>query len=539
MPIYRRFLLKKLSLRTAIAAALFSTAAAVSAKPLVVCTEASPEGFDIVQYTTAVTADASAETILERLIAFTPGTTDTVPGLAESWDISADGLSYTFKLRRGVKFQTTDYFKPTRDMNADDVVWSFQRQLDPKHPWHALSLVGYPYFESMGFKDLLKSVEKVDDYTVKFTLTRPESPFLRDLAMPFTSIYSAEYADQLLAAKKTAELNSKPIGTGPFILTRYAKDAQVRYKANPDYWKSKVPSETLIFAVTLDNNTRLQKLKANECQVALYPKPDDIANIKADPNLKIEEMEAMMTSYVAINTSHKYLSDVRVRQAINLAFDKQSYIRALFGEGKATAGVGPYPPTMIGYDHDRQGPAHDPDKARALLKEAGVPEGQTFTLFARNGGAVTNPNPMVGAQMLQADLAKVGIKLDIRIMEWGEMLKRAKAGEHDMVFAGWAGDNGDPDNFLTPNLSCEAAKNGENYARWCNKQFEDAITRAREVTEPAERAALYKQAQDVFNQEQPWISLAYPKLFVAMRKNVEGFHISPLTNNNFTSTGVK
>ena len=531
--------MKKLALRASIAATLLSAAVTVSARPLVVCTEASPEGFDIVQYTTAVTADASAETILERLVAFAPGTTDTVPGLAERWDISPDGLTYTFKLRPGVKFQTTDYFKPGRDMNADDVVWSFQRQLDPNHPWHALSLVGYPYFESMGFKDLLKSVEKLDDHTVRFVLTRPEAPFLRDLAMPFTSIYSAEYAGQLLASGKTADLNSKPVGTGPFILTRYAKDAQVRYKANPDYWKGKVPSEALILAITLDNNTRLQKLKANECQVALYPKPDDIANIKADPNLKIDEMEAMMTSYVAINTSRPYLSDKRVRQAINLAFDKQAYLKALFGDGKATAGVGPYPPTMIGYDHESSGPAYDPEKARALLKEAGVPQGQVFTVFARNGGGVTNPNPMVGAQMLQADLAKVGIKLDVRIMEWGEMLKRAKKGEHDLVFAGWAGDNGDPDNFLTPNLSCDAAKNGENYARWCNKAFEDAITRARETTDPAQRAALYKQAQVVFNQEQPWISLAYPKLFVAMRKNVDGFHISPLTNNNFTSTGVK
>ena len=531
--------MKLLSLRASIAIALLSAAASVSAKPLVVCTEASPEGFDIAQYTTAVTADASAETILERLVAFTPGTTDTVPGLAESWDISADGLTYTFKLRKSVKFQTTDYFKPTREMNADDVVWSFQRQLDPKHPWHALSLVGYPYFESMDFQNLLKSVEKVDDSTVKFTLTRPESPFLRDLAMPFTSIYSAEYADQLLKSNKTGEFNSKPIGTGPFILTRYAKDAQVRYKANPDYWKGKVPSEALIFAITLDNNTRLQKLKANECQVALYPKPDDIANIKADPNLKIDEMESMMTSYVAINTSHKYLSDARVRQAINLAFDKKSYIRALFGEGKATEGVGPYPPTMMGYDTESQPTPYDPEKARALLKEAGVPEGQVFTLFARNGGAVTNPNPMVGAQMLQSDLAKVGIKLDIRIMEWGEMLKRAKKGEHDMVFAGWAGDNGDPDNFLTPNLSCDAAKNGENYARWCNADFQKLIDKARETVNPEERAGLYEQAQAIFNKDQPWISMAHTRMFTAMRKNVEGYQISPLTTNNFATTQVK
>jgi dipeptide transport system substrate-binding protein len=531
--------MKLLCLRTSIALAVFSVALSVSAKPLVVCTEASPEGFDIVQYTTAVTADAAAETILNRLVDFAPGTTDVIPGLAERWEISPDGLTYTFHLRQGVKFQTTDYFKPTRTLNADDVLWSFQRQLDPKHPWHDKSLIGFPYFESMGFTELLKSVEKLDDSTVKFTLTRPESPFLRDMAMAFASIYSAEYGDQLLKSGKTDDLNSKPIGTGPFILVRYAKDAQIRYKANPDYWKGQVPSEALIFAITLDNNTRLQKLKANECQIALYPKPDDIANIKADPNLKIDEMEAMMTSYIAMNTSHKYLSDVRVRQAINMAFDKKSYIKALFGTGKATEGVNPYPPTLLGYDADIQNPPHDLAKARELIKQAGVPEGTVFTLFTRNGGAVTNPNPLVGAQMLQSDLAQIGIKVDIRVLEWGEMLKRAKHGEHDMVFAGWAGDNGDPDNFLTPNLSCDAAKNGENYARWCDKTFEDAISSARANTDPAERAALYKQAQQAFHKEQPWISLAYPKLFTAMRKNVEGYHISPLTTNNFATTQVK
>lgn len=164
--------MKLLSLRNLIALALLSVAVSVSANPPVLCTEASPEGFDMVQYTTAVTADAVAETVFNRLADFKPGTTEVIPALAESWDISEDGLTYTFHLRKGVKFHTTDYFKPTRDMNADDVLWSFQRQLDPKHPWHDKSSVGFPYFESMGFKELLKSVEKTDDYTVKFTLTR-------------------------------------------------------------------------------------------------------------------------------------------------------------------------------------------------------------------------------------------------------------------------------------------------------------------------------------------------------------------------------
>ncbi|MEN5238295.1 ABC transporter substrate-binding protein [Pseudomonas sichuanensis] len=531
--------MKSLPLRAALAAVILGAASTVAAKPLVVCTEASPEGFDIVQYTTAVTADASAETIFNRLVDFKPGTTDIQPALATHWDISPDGLVYTFHLREGVKFHSTDYFTPTRDFNADDVLWSLNRQLRPDHPWHDKSSVGYPYFESMAFKDLLKSVEKTDDHTVVITLTRPEAPFLHDLGMAFTSIYSAEYGDQLLKAGKTAELNSKPIGTGPFVFQRYNKDAQVRYKPNPDYFRGKPPADALIFAIATDSNVRLQKLRANECQVALYPKPDDVSSIKADPKLKVAEIEALVTGYIAMNTEHKYLSDVRVRKAINMAFDRQTHVDQLFGKGNAMVGVNPYPPSMLGYNSANQNPPHDLDKARALLKEAGVPEGTVITLFTRNGGGATNPNPRLSAEMLQADLAKVGIKLDIRVMEWAEMLRRAKNGEADLVSTGWAGDNGDPDNFLSPLLSCDAAKSGENYARWCNPKFQQLITRAREAIDNDERAKLYSEALAVYDEDQPWISMAHPKMFTAMRENVEGYVINPLTNNNFATTKVK
>ncbi len=156
-------------LRAAIAAALLSVAVGATAKPLVVCTEASPEGFDMVQYTTAVTADAVAETIFNRLADFKPGTTEVIPALAESWDISDDGLTYTFHLRKGVKFHTTDYFKPTRDMNADDVVWSFQRQLDPNHPWHKLSSVGFPTLKAWASRNCSRASRKS-------TSTRSSSP---------------------------------------------------------------------------------------------------------------------------------------------------------------------------------------------------------------------------------------------------------------------------------------------------------------------------------------------------------------------------
>ncbi|APO80299.1 ABC transporter substrate-binding protein [Pseudomonas putida] len=538
-PPMQRAFMKSLPLRLALAALVLGSATQLAAKPLVVCTEASPEGFDIVQYTTAVTADASAETVFNRLVDFKPGTTEVQPALAERWDISADGLTYTFHLRQGVKFHTTDYFKPTRNFNADDVLWSLNRQLDPNHPWHDKTSVGYPYFESMGFKDLLKSVNKADEHTVVITLNRPEAPFLRDMAMGFTSIYSAEYGDQLLKAGKAAELNSKPIGTGPFIFQRYNKDAQVRFKPNPDYFRGKPPADALVFAIATDSNVRLQKLRANECQVALYPKPDDVPSIKQDPKLKVEEIEALVTGYISMNTEHKYLSDVRVRKAINMAFDRQTHVDQLFGKGNALVGVNPYPPTMIGYNNENRNPPRDLAKARDLLKQAGVPEGTVITLFTRNGGGPTNPNPRLSAEMLQADLKQIGLQLDIRVMEWAEMLRRAKKGEADLVSTGWAGDNGDPDNFLSPLLSCDAAKSGENYARWCNPKFQELISRAREVIDNDERARLYNEALKVYDDDQPWISMAHPKMFTAMRDNVEGYVINPLTNNNFATTKVK
>ncbi|WP_137974977.1 ABC transporter substrate-binding protein [Pseudomonas sp. F(2018)] len=504
------------------------------AQSLVVCSEASPEGFDIVQYTAATTADASAETVYERLVQFAPGSTRIIPALAESWEISADGLVYTFTLRKGVQFHETPWFKPSRELNADDVLWSFQRQRDQDHDWHELAPRGFPYFEAMGFAELIDEIEALDEHRVRFTLKHPEAPFLADLAMGFTSIYSAEYAEQLLDAETPEKLNSQPIGTGPFVFERYAKDAQVRFAGNPHYWGGKPALDRLLLAITPDPNTRIQQLKAGACQVAVFPRPSDVPKLRENKDLLVPELDSLLTAYVAINTRHKPLDDVRVRQAINLAFDRQAYLRAQYGEGNATLAAAPYPATLLGYDERLQPWPKDVQRARQLLAEAGHEKGLKLSIWTRPGGGPTNPNPGIGAQMLQADLAAIGIAADIRVFEWGELIKRAKNGEHDLVFMGWAGDNGDPDNFLTPNLSCAAAESGENQAGWCHKEFDQLIREARRVAEPERRAALYREALAIFHQQAPWIALAHPKQFAVLRKDVEGFVLSPLGSNNFT-----
>src|ERR1700749_1467246 len=256
----------------AVAALALAAAAGAGAKTLVYCSEGSPENFYPGVNTTGTSFDAS-EPIYNRIVEFERGGTRVVPGLAEKWDVSPDGKTYTFHLRHGVKFHTTSYFKPTREFNADDVVFTFQRMLDPNQPFRKAYPVSFPYFTDMGLDKLIDKVEKVDPYTLKFTLKEVNAPFIQNLAMEYASILSAEYADKLLKDGKPADLNQFPVGTGPFIFRSYTKDATIRFDGNPDYWKpNEVKISKLIFAITPDAGVRVQKLKRDECQVMSYPR---------------------------------------------------------------------------------------------------------------------------------------------------------------------------------------------------------------------------------------------------------------------------
>jgi hypothetical protein len=208
-------------------------AATLPDKTLVFCSEGSPAGFDTAQYTTSVEFSAGSYTVYNRLIEFAHGSTDIEPGLAEKWEVSPDGLTYTFYLRHGVKFQTTSFFKPTREFNADDVVFTYQRMLDPEQPFRKAYAVPFPYFNDLGLAKNIAKIEKIDPYTVRFTLKEVDAPFLQQIAMPFASILSAEYGDQLLKAGKASDINQYPVGTGPFIFRSYTKDDTIRFDGNP------------------------------------------------------------------------------------------------------------------------------------------------------------------------------------------------------------------------------------------------------------------------------------------------------------------
>ncbi|MBO0346871.1 ABC transporter substrate-binding protein [Roseibium limicola] len=512
-------------------------ASGASAKTLVYCSEGSPEGFDTALYTAGTTFDASSKPLYNRLVEFKRGTTEVQPGLAESWDVSEDGLEYTFHLREGVKFHTTSFFTPTRELNADDVIFSFERQLDSSSPWYEYTPgAAWEYFNGMSMPDLIKEIVKVDDYTVKFVLNRPEAPMIANLAMDFASILSKEYADTLDASGTKEMLNQEPVGTGPFSFVAYQKDAVIRYAAFADYWDGKQPIDDLVFAITPDAAVRLQKLKAGECHVMPYPAPADIASIQADDSLSIEEQQGLNVGYLAYNTQMAPFDKPEVRKALNHAINKQAILDAVF-QGSGIAAKNPIPPTMWSYNKAVEDDAFDPELAKKMLADAGV-ENLSMKIWAMPVQRPYNPNARRMAEVLQADFAEVGVEVEIVSYEWGEYLSRSKDKDRDgAVLLGWTGDNGDPDNFLAVLLGCDGV-GGSNRAQWCNDEFEALIQKAKVVSDKAERTKLYEEAQVVFKREAPWATIAHSTVFMPMSSKVSGYVMDPLGGHWFDGVDI-
>jgi dipeptide transport system substrate-binding protein len=531
--------MKRSILLATICASALVAAPAAWAKTLIFCSEGSPENFYPGVNTTGTSFDGN-EPIYNRIVEFERGGTQVVPGLAEKWRISEDGTEYTFSLRRGVKWHSTSKaFKPTRDFNADDIMFSIDRQWKEDNPYFKVTSPNHSYFGDMGMPKLLKSVEKVDDYTVKITLNRPEAPFLADLAMPFAAIQSKEYADAMLKAGTPEKIDQDPVGTGPFYLVQYQKDAVIRYKAFPEYWGGKAKIDDLVYSITPDASVRWAKLQKNECHVMPYPNPADLDAIRKDPNIQVLEQPGLNVGYLAFQTAKKPFDDVRVRKAISMAIDKKAIIDAVY-LSTGIAAKNPIPPSMWSYNDAVKDDPFAPDAARKLLAEAGYPNGFETDLWAMPVQRPYNPNAKRIAELMQADLAKIGVKAEIKSFEWGEYRKRMQEGEHQMGMLGWTGDNGDPDNFLHTLLGCDSAKSnsGSNIAKWCYKPFDDLVVKAKSVSDQAERAKLYQQAQLIFKEQAPWFTIAHAVQLKPMRKSVVDFKLSPFGRHNFYGVDI-
>jgi|GEM_PF-6515 len=512
--------------------AFMASSAAAAPATLVYCSEGSPENFTPALNTTFTSLDA-ARPVFNQLIEFEPGTTNLVPSLAESWEISTDGIAITFHLRKGVKFHTHGGFKPTRDFNADDVLFSFNRQWKNDHPYHNVSNGSYSYFSEMNMPKLLKAIEKLDDYTVKMTLTESYAPILADLAMDFASIESAEYADFLMRTGSPEKFDQEPVGTGPFQFDSYKRDAIIRFKAFDLYWRGRPNLDELIYAITPDWSNRLARLQKGECQIMAYPNPADLAVIKQDGNAKLLSQPGLNIGYLAFNVSKFPLDRTEVRHALAMAINRQAILKEVYQQpGEPAKNL--IPRTIWGYNDKVKDYQFDPEKAKALLASAGMKVPFDIDLWYMPVRRPYNPNGKRIAEMMQADLSRIGVNAKLVTYEWADYRKRLQIGDDDLTGQlGWVGDNGDPDDFFSL-LSCAEAKSGgRNISKWCNKEFDGRLVSARGTFDKAIRAEWYGEMQQIVHDEIPILPIANSEEYDVISTKLSGYRQSPLGFHDF------
>lgn len=442
------------------------------------------------------------KSLFDGLMDYEPGTTTLKPDLATGYTVSEDGLTYTFTLRKGVKFHNGREFK------ASDVKYSLERVVNPK-----TQSPGAGFFEtikgfaeeSAGETDSLSGVEVVDDYTVKITLSQPDAAFLHKMALNFAHIVPKEAIEEW-----GQDFGKHPVGTGAFALEDWTLGQHLIFKANPDYHIDGIPKlDSIVIEVGQEPVVALLRLQRGEVDIAGdgIP-PAKFLEVMNDPEYKdlVVSGEQLHTGYITLNTNIPPFDNVKVRQAVNMAVNKDRIVRVI--NGRAVPANQPLPPLMPGYNNDYKGYAFDQDKAKALLAEAGYADGVETTLFVAN----TDPQPRI-AQAIQQDLSAIGMKVEIKSLAQANVI--AAGGEADqapMIWSGgmaWIADFPDPSNFYGPILGCGGAvPGGWNWSWYCNEELDAEAAKADAMADPSQADARIAMWRDIFTDvmaDAPWV----------------------------------
>ncbi|MEI7237864.1 MULTISPECIES: ABC transporter substrate-binding protein SapA [Pectobacterium] len=478
-----------------------------------------------------VTIDTLAAQLYDRLLDVDPYTYRLMPELAQRWEVSDNGSTYRFYLRRDVPFQHTAWFSPTRNMNADDVIFSFQRMLDEKHPYHDVNGGEYPYFDSLQFADSVQSIRKLGEYSIEIRLNSPDASFLWHLATHYAPILSAEYAQRLAKEDKKELLDREPVGTGPYLLDEYRNGQYIRLTRNGNYWRGLPRMRQVVVDLGSGGTGRLSKLLTGECDVLAYPAASQLTILRNDPRLRLSLRPGMNVAYLAFNVRKPPLDDRRVREAIALAINNDRLMQSIY-YGTAETAASILPRASWAYDNESQITEYNPQKARQILQELGLTN-LNLRLWVPSASQSYNPSPLKTAELIQADLAQIGVTVTIVPVEGRFQEARLMELSHDLTLAGWATDSNDPDSFFRPLLSCAAIRSQSNYAHWCDPTFDEVLQNALSSQQLSKRIDYYQQAQRILAEQLPVLPLASSLRLLAYRYDMKGLVLSPFGNASF------
>ncbi|MGL5242703.1 MAG: ABC transporter substrate-binding protein SapA [Kluyvera ascorbata] len=475
--------------------------------------------------------DTLAAQLYDRLLDVDPYTYRLVPELAESWEVLDNGATYRFHLRHNVQFQTTRWFTPSRALNADDVVFTFERIFDRQHPWHNVNGSAFPYFDSLQFADSVQSVRKLDSHTVEFRLARPDASFLWHLATHYASVMSAEYAARLTQEDRQEQLDRQPVGTGPFQLDEYRAGQYIRLQRHPQFWRGTPLMPQVVVDLGSGGTGRLSKLLTGECDVLAWPAASQLTILRDDPRLRLTLRPGMNIAYLAFNTDKPPLNNPEVRHALSLAINNQRLMQSIY-YGTAETAASILPRASWAYDNEAKITEYNPKEARRRLQALGLDK-LTLRLWVPTSSQAWNPSPLKTAELIQADMAQIGVKVIIVPVEGRFQEARLMDMNHDLTLSGWATDSNDPDSFFRPLLSCAAINSQTNFAHWCNREFDNVLRKALDSQQLASRIDAYDEAQQILARELPILPLASSLRLQAYRYDIKGLVLSPFGNASF------
>lgn len=487
-------------------------------------------GGDSVALDPAAVTDGESFTVtknvFDTLLDYGDDNTNVQAALATDWNVSEDGLTYTFELLENVKFHDGT------DFNADAVVFNFDRWMNGKE-------AGFYYYQSMfgGFKGddghVIKDVIATDDFTVEITLNRPQAPFLQNIAMnPFA------IASPAAIEKFGDKFGENPVGTGPFVFQEWKRNDKIVLVKNENFWLEGYPKlDSVIYRAIPDNSARLNALISGELDLVDGVSPNDVQMIEDNADLQTMFRPSMNVGYLGLTSNREPLNNKLVRQALNHAVPKQDLIDSFYA-GQAEPAKNPMPPVIAGYNDDIEPYEYDLDKAKALLKEAGYEDGFTMELWAMPVPRPYMPDGQKVAEVLKNNFAKIGVEAEIKTYEWATYLEKARAGEADSFLLGWTGDNGDADNFLYVLLD-EDNIGSNNYAYFKNDEVHDLLIEAQSIPDLDQRNELYRQAQVIIHEEAPWIPLVHSNPALAAQNYVKGFIPHPTGSDKLTKVSIE
>jgi peptide/nickel transport system substrate-binding protein len=456
------------------------------------------------------------ELLFEGLVGWKAGTTDIEPRLATSWQVSEDGLTWTFNLRSHVRFHDGT------PLDAEAVVFSFERLLKKGHPQYVDQ--GGNYWRAM--LDDVEKVVAVDPLTVEIHTRRKYAPLLGNLAIfPIVSPSAVQ--------KWGARFADHPVGTGPFVFEEWTRDSRVVVRRFEDYWGLPAGLNQIVFQVVVDARQRLINLESGSVDLASAILPDEQPFVELHPDLELHHAAGNDTSYLALNTQHAPFDDVRVRRAANYAVNKEPIVKLGY-QGHAIAAETPLPPSLWGYHQPTTRYQYDPVAAKRLLAEAiadnAFDPARIYKLYAPSTPRPYLPQPERVARFLQASLEQVGIHTELIMLPYPDFRAAVQAGKHDLCVFGWVGDTGDPDNFLYVLLHSKQSNTelgAQNVALYRDKDVDDMLIAAQEAPDEATRSALYAAVQDKVASDAPWVPIAHSELVVAGRTELERVVLSP------------